>query len=92
MSVQDSLTTADTRTALRTFILENYLFTDDDAELADDDSFLDRGILDSMGILELTEFLKDQFGVKVEDDEMTPDNLDSIGNLLKYLEQKSSDA
>ena len=51
-------------------------------------SFLEEGILDSMGILEIIMFLEEQFGVTVAEDEMVPDNLDSIDNLLAYLERK----
>lgn len=74
---------------LRQFILENYLFTHDPAALDNEDSFLQTGILDSMGILEVIYFLEQEFGIKVEDDEMVPENLDSINNLLAYTERKS---
>lgn len=78
----------DARISLRRLILEDYLFTDDDKALTDDMSFLEEGILDSMGILEIIMFLEEQFGVTVAEDEMVPDNLDSIDNLLAYLERK----
>ncbi|MES2823273.1 MAG: acyl carrier protein [Pseudomonadota bacterium] len=77
------------RQKLRQFILENYLFSDDEATLKDDDSFLDGGILDSMGILELIEYLDEGLGIKVEGDELVPDNLDSINNLLKFIGTKT---
>ena len=64
--------------ALRKFVLENYLFTEDEGALKDDDSFLDNGILDSMGVLELISFLEEELSTSVEGDEVTPDNLDSI--------------
>jgi acyl carrier protein len=76
------------RQKLRHFILENYLFTEDQAALKDDDSFLERGILDSMGILELIEHLDESFGIKVEGDELVPDNLDSINSLIKFISTK----
>ncbi|HWV14848.1 MAG TPA: acyl carrier protein [Cellvibrio sp.] len=76
------------RQQLRSFILENYLFTDDPAALADDSSFLDGGILDSMGILELIDFLDESFAIKVEGDELIPDNLDSIDNLIAFIGKK----
>lgn len=76
-------------TRLRQFILENYLFTQDPAALDNRDSFLQTGILDSMGILEVIYFLEEEFGIKVEDDEMVPKNLDSINNLLAYTDRKS---
>jgi acyl carrier protein len=83
------MSNSEARQKLRTFILENYLFTQDETALADDDSFLDGGILDSMGILELIEFLEDSFGIKVEGDELIPDNLDSINNILQFMASKA---
>jgi acyl carrier protein len=83
------MSNSEARQELRTFILENYLFTQDETALADDDSFLDGGILDSMGILELIEFLEDSFGIKVEGDELIPDNLDSINNILQFMASKA---
>lgn len=79
----------DERQILRKFILEDYLFTDDELALRDDTSFLEEGILDSMGILEILMFLEEQFEVKVGEDEMIPENLDSIDNLLVYIARKS---
>ena len=76
------------RSALRKLILEDYLFTDEESALSDNMSFLTEGILDSMGILEIIMFLEDEFQVKVNDDEMVPENLDSIENLLAFIERK----
>jgi len=77
------------RSVLRKFILENYLYTEDESALKDDDSFLDGGILDSMGILEVIDLLNEAFSIEVEDDEMIPDNLDSINDLLAFIKKKS---
>jgi len=74
---------------LRNFILENYLFTDDQSALNNEDSFLDKGIIDSTGILELIFFLEEAFSVVVEDEEMIPDNLDSVMNVVKFVESKA---
>ena len=76
------------RQKLRTFILENYLFTDDSAALADRDSFLAQGILDSTGILEVIFFIEEQFNIKVDDEEMIPENLDSIDHLVAFIDRK----
>ncbi len=73
---------------VRAYILDNYLFTDDDSALNDKDSFLDKGIIDSTGILEVIYFLEDEFEIKVEDDEMVPENLDSVDNLVAYISKK----
>jgi acyl carrier protein len=75
---------------LRKFILQNYLFTDDESKLKNDDSFLQRGIVDSTGILEVIQYLQDEFAVKVEDAEMVPENLDSIKNLMAFLQRKKA--
>jgi acyl carrier protein len=72
---------------LRGFIVENYLFGQDDG-LKDTDSFLEKGIIDSTGVLELVAHLQESFGINVEDEELTPDNLDSISNVTSYLARK----
>lgn len=79
-----------TEATLRKFIMENYMFTEDDSELNNDHSFLDLGILDSMGILEVIALLEEDFNIVVEDEEMVPENLDSINNLLAFIQKKSA--
>lgn len=74
---------------IRNYILENYLFTDDQAALNSSDSFLDKGVLDSTGILEVIYFLEDEFRIKIADEEMIPDNLDSVNNIVAFINQKS---
>ena len=73
---------------LRSYILENFLFTDDESALKSSDSFLDKGIIDSTGIMEVIFFLEEEYGVKVEDDEMIPENLDSVDNIVSYIDKK----
>lgn len=73
---------------IKSFILENYLFTDDQEALNDADSFLQQGIIDSTGILEVIFFLEEEFGISVADEEMIPENLDSVENLAKFVEAK----
>lgn len=75
---------------IKNYILENYLFTDDQDALKDEDSFLQQGIIDSTGILEVIFFLEEEFGVSVADEEMVPENLDSVNNLVKFIESKSA--
>ena len=72
---------------IRQFIVEDFLFGDDNG-LKDDTSFLDEGIIDSTGILELVSFLEEEFSISVEDEELIPENLDSIMNVVAYLERK----
>lgn len=75
---------------IRSYILENFLFTNDDAALKNADSLLGNGIIDSTGALELVYFLESRFGVKVEDEEMVPENLDSVDNILAFLARKQA--
>ena len=78
----------DFKNKLRAFILENYLFSDDQSQLDSAASFLQSGIIDSTGILELIFFLEEECGIKVADDEMIPENLDSVNNVIKYVNSK----
>ena len=75
------------RQQLRMYIIDNFLFGDDKG-FDDSVSFLESGILDSTGILEVIGFLEEQFGIKVKDNELVPENLDSITNLEGYLGRK----
>jgi acyl carrier protein len=73
---------------LRHYILENFLFTDDQAALNSADSFMEKGILDSTGIMEVVLFVEEEFDLKVEDEEMVPDNLDSVERLVAFIGRK----
>jgi len=79
----------DIKAKIRAFIVENFLFGKDEG-LNDETSFLDEGIIDSTGILELVSFMEEEFHIKVEDEELVPENLDSIKNVVAYLEKKVS--
>ena len=72
---------------VRNFIVENFLFEEDE-NLKEDTSFLENGIIDSTGILELVTFIEDTFGIRVEDEELVPENLDSIANAVQYIQTK----
>jgi acyl carrier protein len=69
--------------------VEQYLFGRD-SDLGKDDSFMERGLLDSTGILELVSFIERTYGFHVEDDELVPENLDSIERAAKYVLRKQS--
>ena len=75
--------------SLREFIKENFLFGGEDS-FSDDDSFLELGIVDSTGVLELITHLESTYGVVVEDTELLPENLDSIANLQGFITSKST--
>ncbi len=72
---------------VRNFIIENFLF-EEDKNLKEDTSFLENGIIDSTGILELVTFLEETFEITVEDEELIPENLDSISNVVQYIQTK----
>ena len=73
---------------LKAFITEVFLVGDDSQELNDSDSFMQTGVIDSTGVLELASFIEQEFSFTIEDDEMTPANLDSISNLVKFISRK----
>ena len=76
------------RDDIRRFIFENFLFGEPDDSLGDKDSFLEKGVIDSTGVLELVAFLEESFGLKVEDAELIPENLDSVNSLVNFIERK----
>lgn len=77
---------------VRTFILENFLFTHDTSRLSLSDSLLGRGIVNSTGMLEIILFLEEEFGVVVEDREMLPANLDSVNQIAAFVQSKRAAA
>lgn len=74
---------------IRQFITTNF-YVPDPAKLLDSASFLDQGIIDSTGVLEVVSFLEETFGIVVGDTEMLPENLDSVQNLVAFIERKRS--
>jgi acyl carrier protein len=77
---------------IREFIGENFLFGEDPNRLAGDDSLVENGVIDSTGVMELVTFLESSFEVKVKDEELVPRNLDSINNLVRFIEGKLDEA
>ena len=75
---------------IREFIFENFLFDAEDESLKNDTSFLEEGIIDSTGVLELVDWLEEEFSISVEDDELIPENLDSVNLLSAYITKKMS--
>jgi acyl carrier protein len=75
---------------VRAFIEENFLFREDVSGLADTDSLLENGIMDSTGILELVAFLESEFEIQMSDADIVPENLDSIAAIVAYLERKQA--
>jgi len=78
---------ANVEAQIRAFIVGNF-YVPDPAALASEDSFLDRGIIDSTGVLEMIHFLESTYGFTVEDEEMVPENLDSVARIVLYVDRK----
>ena len=75
---------------IRDFIVENFLFGESDNGLQDSDSLLEKGIIDSTGVLELVSFLEETYEFEVEDEELVPENLDAIANVTSFILMKQS--
>jgi acyl carrier protein len=74
---------------IREFVKENFLIGQDGAVLEGNTSFLDNGLIDSTGVLELVNFMENRYGIKVADEELIPDNLDSINQLVGFITRKT---
>ncbi|MHC4430275.1 MAG: acyl carrier protein [Planctomycetota bacterium] len=72
---------------VREFVVENFLFSDGEV-LKEDTSFMEEGIIDSTGILELVFFLEENFGISIEDHELVPENMDSLQNIAAFVARK----
>lgn len=75
---------------LRSFLSDSMLPLARIEAFEDDDSFLEKGILDSTGVLELVGHLEGKYGIRVEADELTPDNLDSLNKIAAYIIKKTA--
>jgi acyl carrier protein len=75
---------------IRQYIAENLIFSDNGYQLPDDASLLEEGILDSTGVLELVTFVEEEFGVSVKDEEIVPENFDSVARLAAYIDRKAA--
>ena len=70
------------------FITNNFLFDDAQASLNEKESLLETGVIDSTGVLELIAFIEETYGIKVEDEEIIPENLDTILDITYFIKQK----
>ena len=75
-------------TEIRAFVVENFLFGQDDETLTAQSSLVESGIIDSMGVAEIVAHIESRYGVTVGDDELVPDNLDSIGRIAAVVARK----
>lgn len=73
---------------IKKFMTENFVLSEQLDELGFDESFLENGVVDSTGILELVFFVEDQFGIQIDTSEVLPENFDSVNRLASYIRRK----
>jgi acyl carrier protein len=78
----------DVVTAARAFVLRTYLYAEPDAVIAPDDSLIDQKILDSLGVMELVEWISSTYGIEVEDDELVEENLGTLAGIARFVLSK----
>lgn len=78
----------DVNSRVREFIEDNFMYRDDREKLADTESLLEAGLIDSTGILELVAFIETEFSIQMADADIVPENLDSLETIVRYVERK----
>jgi len=78
----------DIKNTLRKFIIDNYLGHSGAAKLSDDDSFLEKGIIDSIGVIELASFIQREYDIKIKSPDIMPENFDTLNNLERFINKK----
>jgi acyl carrier protein len=75
---------------IREFLAANFFLGDDPSALGGSTSLIEAGVIDSTGVLELVGFLEEEFALRIADDELVPENLDSIDNIVRFVERKQA--
>ena len=88
MRKKDEKNHSDIKVVLKEYISENFLPSAGLDVFDENDSFMEKGIIDSTGVLELLEFIEERFSITVEDEEVIPDNLDSLNKLTAFIKRK----
>lgn len=78
------------KSEIRQFIVDNFLYGRDDDTLGDEVSFLGKGIIDSTGILELVSFIEEKYIISIDDEELIPDNFDSLNKISTFVFKKTT--
>lgn len=73
---------------VRTFIVDNFIMGGDGAKFKDSDSFMAKHVIDSTGFLELVSFLEQKYSIVIDDNDLIPENLDSLDNIATYVARK----
>ncbi len=70
---------------VKQFIIDNFMFGNESEKISTEESFMENGIIDSTGILELIDFTEETYGISIEDNELLPENLDSLDNISRFI-------
>ncbi|MEE3325760.1 MAG: acyl carrier protein [Myxococcota bacterium] len=81
----------DTQKQIRDFVVENLLLGEEEKDFLDSQSFLESGLIDSTGILEIIAFLEEEYEITIKDEEMVPENLDSVERIVSFLQSRQND-
>jgi len=73
---------------LRQFVVDNFLYGEGEEQLSNDDSFLQKGLVDSMGILTLVSHVQEKYAISVADEELVPENWDSVRRMADFVQSK----
>ena len=92
MDINQDYSENDIKNIVKQFIKKNFLFSDKKDNIDENMSLYENRIVDSTGVLEVVDFLEETFGIKIEDDELVPDNLDSIKKISKFIHKKINNA
>jgi acyl carrier protein len=77
---------------IRAFLRDNFPLSADGVVLDRDDSLIEVGVIDSTGVLELIGFIEERYEIEIADEEVLPENLDSIGNITRFVGSKTGAA
>jgi acyl carrier protein len=80
--------TGEIKEKIKQFIADHFIQADNSINLGDDDSLLDKQIIDSTGVLELVAYIEETYNIRVEDEELIPENLDSLNKIQTYIQYK----
>ena len=83
--VEKKVTKEEIIISVKKFIIDNFMFGSESEMVANKDSFMENGIIDSTGILELIDFAEETYGISIDDNELIPENLDSLDNISRFL-------
>lgn len=81
-------TDSEVQKSITEFVKSNFLMSSNMVKFSNDDSFMEKGIIDSTGVLEMVAFIQQTFGININDDDLIPENLDSVNNITAFIRKK----